>query len=288
MEISAALVKTLRDTTGAGMMDCKKALLESGGDMEKAIDYLRKKGAATAEKRMDRAANEGLILTSLDGAKGYMIEINCETDFVARSTDFTQFGAIALEALKMSAAANVDALLAAPAQGRAVSDFLTDVIGKVGEKIEVKRFATFDTTGTLSDYIHPGSKLGVVVEITSDAANNDAMVSLGRELAMQIAAMNPISISRDDVPKETIEKELDIYRQQARDQGKPENMLDKIAQGKLNKFYQEFTLLEQSYIRDATKTVREYVDEVAKSLGQKLTVRKFVRFHVGEGAGPSC
>ena len=284
MEISAALVKSLREKTGAGMMDCKKALSESGGDMEKAIDFLRKKGAATAEKRMDRSANEGIILTSVEDGKGFMIEINCETDFVARSEDFLGFANRALQSLKSGNPANVEALLSQTDGSHTLSEYLSEVVGKIGEKMEIKRFASFSTNGALADYIHPGNKLGVIVEIQPEKKNDEAVTGLAKELAMQIAAMNPVSISRDDVPKEIIEKELEIYRQQAREQGKPENMLDKIAVGKLNKYYQEFTLLEQSYIRDASKTVKEYLDEASKSFEQQLKVARFERYHIGESA----
>ena len=283
MEITAAQVKALRDKTGAGMMDCKKALAESNGDVEKAIDYLRKKGAATAEKRMDRAANEGIILTSIDGNKGYVLEVNCETDFVARSEDFLNFSKRALHAVKMHHPHSLDALMKLQDGDRTIEQYLVEVIGKIGEKIEVKRFSKFDTQGVLADYIHPGSKLGVMVELLHEGKEDAAVAALARDLAMQIAAMNPVAISRDAVPKEVIERELDIYRQQAKDQGKPEAMLDKIAQGKLGKYYQEFTLLEQSYIRDATKTVKDHVEEVAKQLGQKIQVLRFERYHVGEG-----
>jgi elongation factor Ts len=281
MEISAAQVKELRDRTGAGMMDCKKALAESNGDFEKAIDYLRKKGAATAEKRMDRAANEGIILTAVEGSAGYMIEVNCETDFVARSEDFVAFSHAALNAVRAHHPKTLDELLALTSGPMTVAQHLSDIIGKIGEKIQIKRYTTFRTEGTLADYVHPGSKLGVVVELESPKTG-EAVAGLAKDLAMQIAAMNPVSVSRDDVPKEIVERELEIYRQQAKEQGKPDAMLDKIAQGKLNKYYQEFTLLEQSYIRDASKTVKEHVEDVGKSLGAPITVVRFERFQIGE------
>ncbi len=284
MEITAAQVKELRDRTGAGMMDCKKALAESGGDFDKAIDYLRKKGAATAEKRMDRAANEGIILTAVEEGKGYMVEVNCETDFVARSEDFIAFSHAVLAAVRAHHPKNVEALLALPAGGATVAGLLNDIVGKIGEKIQIKRYTTFHTKGVLADYVHPGSKLGVLVELES-AKSDKALAGLARDLAMQIAAMNPVSVSRDDVPAEIVARETDIYRQQAKEQGKPDAMLDKIAQGKLNKYYQEFTLLEQSYIRDASKTVKEHVDEVGKSIGAPITVVRFERYHIGEAQG---
>jgi elongation factor Ts len=282
MEISAAVVKSLRDKTGAGMMDCKKALQESDGDIEKAIEYLRKKGAATAEKRADRSANEGVIATSTAGGATSMIEVNCETDFVAKSDDFLAFANAALAAVSAGKPADVDALLTASAGASTVGTMLTDLIGKIGEKIEVKRFATFESDGYVAEYIHPGAKLGVLIELSVPAS--DAVTQLARDLAMQIAAMNPVAIDRDSVPVETRQKELDIYRQQAAEQGKPENMLDRIAEGKLNKFFQEYTLVEQSFIRDNTKTVKEHIDTVAAEVGSPIVVRRFVRFQVGDAA----
>ncbi len=282
MEISAAIVKDLREKTGAGMMDCKKALQESNGDMEKAIEYLRKKGAATAEKRADRSANEGVVLTDVANGMGIILELNCETDFVARSEDFINFGKMLIDAIRQHSPATIDALMNLDVNGVKVAELQNGIVGKIGEKIEVKRFSTFATEGVLVDYIHPGSKLGVMVEIK--AANSEQVVSLGKDIAMQIAAMNPVALNRDSVPVETREKELEIYRQQAKEQGKPDNMLDRIAEGKLNKYFQEYTLLEQSFIRDNTKTVQEHIAEVAKSLGAEIGVTRFERFQVGEAS----
>ena len=281
MEISAAVVKTLRDKTGAGMMDCKKALSESAGDMEKAIEYLRKKGAATAEKRHDRSANEGLVLTSVETGKGVILEVNCETDFVARSEDFLGFANTVMGAIKEASPANIDALLEVSFAGATIGSKLTDIIGRIGEKIAIKRFACFSTTGQIVEYIHPGAKLGVMIELSSASAH-DEVKQLGKDLAMQVAAMSPVAIDRSSVPVEVREKELDIYRQQAREQGKPENMLDRIAEGKLNKYFQEYTLLEQSFIRDNTKNVKEHIDDVAKTAGDPIAVLRFERFQVGE------
>ncbi len=280
MEITAELVKKLRDKTGAGMMDCKKALAESNGDMDAAVDYLRKKGAATAEKRADRAANEGVILTRIDG-KGVIVEVNCETDFVARSNDFVDFAAMALEAIRTHEPKDVPALLALEHQGKPVADALTESIGKIGEKIDVKRFAIFPAGSMLVDYIHPGSKLGVMIELTCDDAA-DVVQALGKDLAMQVAAMSPIAVNREAVPASVQERELEIYRQQAREMGKPEQMLDKIAEGKLNKFFQEYTLLEQTFIRDNTKTVKQHIEDVSKAVGKEITVVRFERFQIGE------
>jgi elongation factor Ts len=279
MEITAATVKELRERTGAGMMDCKKALNETNGDMEQAIEYLRKKGAATAEKRADRSANEGVVLTSIDNGKGVIVEVNCETDFVARSDDFLSFSNRVLEAVASQSPADIPALLQSKSGDLTIGDYLQELVGKIGEKIEVKRFSTFSTDGALIDYIHPGAKLGVMLEISGAAG--DAVTALGKDLAMQVAAMSPVAIDRSSVPDEIKEKELEIYRQQALEQGKPENMVDRIAEGKLNKYFQEYTLLEQTFLRDTTKTVKEHVEEVGKNLGGTLTVVRFERFQVG-------
>ncbi|MBE0642826.1 MAG: elongation factor Ts [Bacteroidetes bacterium] len=280
MEITAAMVKELRDKTGAGMMDCKKALGESNGNLQEAIEYLRKKGAATAEKRSDRSANEGVVMTEINDGEGSIIEVNCETDFVARSDDFLGFASRALALVKNEKPADVDALLALQSDGLTLSDYLTEIIGKVGEKIEIRRFATLKTDGSLIEYIHPGAKLGVIIEIKG-IAGNDEVVKLGKDLAMQVAAMNPVAIDRDAVPQDVRDKELDIYRQQAAEQGKPENMLDRIAEGKLNKYFQEYTLIEQTFLRDTTKTVKDHIAEVAKAVGAELKVTRFERFQVG-------
>ncbi|MBN1448471.1 MAG: elongation factor Ts [Bacteroidetes bacterium] len=280
MEITASMVKDLRDKTGAGMMDCKKALAETNGDMQQAIEYLRKKGAATAEKRADRSANEGVVLTEIDNGNGVIVEVNCETDFVARSEDFLALAQRALAAVKSDRPGDVETLMQLQSDGLTLEDHLKETIGKIGEKIEVRRFATFDSDGILIDYIHPGAKLGVMLEIAGPAGNEEVS-KLGKDLAMQIAAMNPVAIDRDAVPQDVREKELEIYRQQAVEQGKPENIVDKIAEGKLNKYFQEFTLLEQTFLRDTTKTVKEHVEEVAKAAGAELTIKRFERFQVG-------
>ncbi|MCB2203407.1 translation elongation factor Ts [bacterium] len=279
MEITASMVKELRDKTGAGMMDCKKALNENDGDMQAAIEYLRKKGAATAEKRADRSADEGVVLASIENGNGVIVEVNCETDFVARSDDFLAFANRALDLVKANAPKDVDALMEMEIDGLKLSDVLQETIGKIGEKIEVRRFATFSSDDTLIEYIHPGAKLGVMMEITG--GSGDEVQKLGRDIAMQVAAMNPVAIDRDAVPQDVKDKELEIYRQQAIEQGKPENMIDRISEGRLNKYFQEYTLLEQTFLRDTTKTVKEQIAEVGKSIDADLKVARFERFQVG-------
>ncbi len=279
MQITATLVKELRNKTGAGMMDCKKALGESDGDMEKAVEYLRKKGAATASKRSDRTANEGVVLTDIDNGNGIMVEVNCETDFVARSDDFINFAKTILDGIKSEHPADVASLLEKTIGDITLQTALTETIGKIGEKIEIKRFTSFESNGLLTAYIHPGSKLGVMLEL--DAQAGEETNALAKDLAMQIAAMNPAAIDRDSISDEFKEKELELYREQAREQGKPDNIIDRIAEGKLNKYFQEFTLLEQSYLKDTTKTVKEKVADVGKAVDHDIKIRRFERFQVG-------
>ncbi len=282
MTITAQQVNDLRKKTGAGMMDCKKALVEAEGDMEKAIEILRKKGAAVAAKRSEKSANEGVIVikVSEDRKKGAIAEVNCETDFVAKSDDFVKLANDVIEAVYNDKPASVDELLE---KNSALKDRVTEVLGKVSEKIEISRFANEETeTGMLVDYIHMGSKLGVLVlfENVTDAA--DELLQIGKDVAMQIAAMNPISVYREEIPKETIEKEIEIYKELARKEGKPEQILDKIATGKLNKFYQENCLVEQAFIKDNTKTVGDLIKEFNSKHGTEVKIEKFYRFHLGD------
>lgn len=282
MEITAAKVNELRQKTGAGMMDCKKALVEANGDFEKAIEILRKKGAAVASKRAEKSANEGIVLTKIfdDQKAGLMVEVNCETDFVARSEDFTSFANFVLQAAAASSAGSRDELLAS---NPAVSDKMTEIMGKVGEKIEISRVA-FEraNNGLVTDYIHPGSKLGVLVVFDSLESNEAEFISIAKDIAMQVAAMKPLCINRNEVPKEIVEKELDIYKELARKEGKPENILEKIAQGKMNKFYQENCLGEQIYIKDNTKTVSDLIKEFNVKNKTNANLVRFKRFHLSD------
>lgn len=275
MAITNELIKKLRDRTGAGMMDCKKALEETAGDMDRAVEYLRKKGAAVSQKRADRAAKEGMIVTRTtpDGKTGVIVEVNSETDFVGRSEDFTKFAAAAAEAVEKARPATLEALLAQKSSGgKTVGEMLNDLLAKVGEKVEIRRFAVVDAPdGFVSAYTHLGSKIGVLVEL---AGSGDA--SVGRDVAMQVAAMNPAVVNRDEVAKEVVDRELEIYRTQATNEGKPAQVVDRIATGRLEKFFQESALLEQTFIRDATKTIKDVLG------ASGLTVKRFHRFHLGE------
>src|SRR3990172_67392 len=259
--ISASAVNRLRQVTGAGMMDCKKFLVEAGGDFDKAIEILRKKGQKVAASRAERDAKEGIVLakTSADRKKGILVSVNSETDFVARNEEFASFvetvATIALEKFPASA----DALKSLPFNGTlSINDKLTELIGKIGEKLEVSRFETISAENVAA-YIHPGNKLAVIIGFTKNISND-----AGRNIAMQVAAMAPVSIDKTDVPQEIIDRELEIGRELARKENKHENMIDKIAQGKLNKFYSESTLLNQEYIREAKKTVAQYLAEADK------------------------
>jgi elongation factor Ts len=283
MEITSEVIKKLREKTGAGMMDCKRALEASNGDMEAAIDFLRKKGAATGAKRAERAAKEGVIATrvSADGTTGVAVEVNCETDFVGRSDDFTGFANNVVEAILRDRPASVEALAAlkSPA-GKTIAELQNDLLAKVGEKIEVRRFQIVPSAdGSVSSYTHLGSKIGVLVEFGGMDASG---AQTGRDVAMQVAAMNPLCVSRDEVSKEAIERELDIYRTQAKNEGKKDQIVERIASGRLEKYYQEVCLLDQTFIKDPGKTIKDVMADLSKATGKTATVRKFVRFHLGE------
>jgi len=285
MDITSDMIKKLRDKTGAGMMDCKRALESTGGDMDAAVEHLRKKGAAVAQKRADRSAKEGMIVTrvSSDGRTGAVVEINCETDFVGRSDDFVNFANAVAETLEKHKPATVEQLAAlTTGSGKKVSEMMNDLLAKVGEKIDVRRFAVVSSAdGAVSSYTHLGSKIGVLVEFGGLPAG-DAGTAVGRDVAMQVAAMSPLVISRDQVEKSLMERELDIYRTQAQNEGKPAQIVDKIATGRLEKFYQEVCLLEQTYIKDGGKTIKDFLQESGAKAGKPITVRKFLRFHLGE------
>lgn len=286
MAVSANQVKELRDKTGAGMMDCKKAMEEAGGDFEKAIEILRKKGASVAAKRAERAANEGIVLTRVynNGKSAAIVEVNCETDFVAKSDDFINFSNFILEALLAKKPADAAALLELSHDGKKVSDELNTLIGKIGEKIEVSRFS-LDTieNGEIVDYVHAGSKLGVLLEAENVPAEKaEEFQPVLKDIAMQVAAMRPLSIYRDEVDKSVIEKEVEIYKEIARKEGKPEQILEKIAVGKLNKFYEENCLFEQAFVKDNTKKISGLIEEFNKKNSAQVKLTKFRRFHLSD------
>lgn len=262
-EISAAEVARLRKTTGAGMMDCKKALQEANGDFEKAIEIIRKKGQAIANKRADREAGEGVVLARVsdDGKYGAMIVLNCETDFVAKNEDFVALAYSILDRALALKPADLDALKASEFQGSTVAEKLIEQIGIIGEKLDLSGFESVNAE-FVQAYIHPGNKLATMVGFTK--AGVDAQVY--KDVAMQVAAMSPVAVDKDDVPEKTKNQELEIGMEQARREGKPEAMLERIAQGKLAKFFKESTLLNQEFIKDNKQTVRDYLVSNDKAL----------------------
>ena len=280
MAISAEQVKRLRDRTGAGMGDCKKALEAAEGDEEKAIDVLRKSGAASAAKRGDRVAKEGVIVASVSGDKTLAViaEVNSETDFVARNETFVQFAQeIADCALGANPASHEDFLMTKLANGATISEEVGAQTGRLGEKLEARRFEKLAVAdGFVTSYIHPGSKLGVLVGTSGVSGDNAAQ--LGKDIAMQIAAMNPLAVSRDQVDTSIAEKEIEIYKTQSLNEGKKEEFIERIAKGKLEKFYQDNCLLEQSFIKDAGKTVTDLL----KECGPNAKITGFIRMQLGE------
>ncbi len=280
MEITSDLIKKLRERTGAGMMDCKRALESTGGDMDAAIEHLRKKGAAIGQKRSDRATKEGLIVTRVsdDAKTGVVVEVNCETDFVGRSDAFIGFGQTVAEAIQLHKPQTLDAVPALTnSQGKKIADLMNDVLAKVGEKIDIRRFSLYESNnGIISAYTHLGNRIGVLVELEGIPAGNP----IARDVAMQIAAMNPAVVTRDQVEKTWVERELDIYRTQAKNEGKPAQIQEKIALGRLEKFYQEVVLTEQTFIKDPGKTIKDVLRDA--NPGRPAVVNRFQRFHLGE------
>jgi elongation factor Ts len=282
MAVTAEQVKKLRDRTGAGMADCKKALEEANGNEEQALDILRKKGAASAAKRADRVAKEGVIASSVspDGHKAVIAEVNSETDFVARNESFVAFAQdVANYALAASPNSLEEFMMVKLSNGATISEEVGAQTGRLGEKIEARRFEMLDagSNGEVASYIHPGAKLGVLVAITG--INGEKAQQLGRDIAMQVAAMNPMGLNRESISADTVQREIEIYKTQMRNEGKKEEFIDRIAQGKLEKFYQDNCLLEQSFIKDASKSVTDLLKEA----GAGVTVSGFIRMQLGEG-----
>ncbi len=276
MSITAADVNKLRQLTGAGMMDCKKALTESNGDFEAAIDNLRKKGAKVSAARADREAKEGAVIakTSADKKYGVIIQLSCETDFVAKNEDFVKFANQIADLALANKPASAEALKAIELDGLPLSEKLIEQVGKIGEKIDVVKYELVEGDNVVA-YIHGANRLGVLVSLNAVPSENNFVA--GKDVAMQIAALNPVAIDKDGVDATTIERELEIAKDQIRAEGKPENMIEKIAQGKLGKFYKDSTLLNQDFVKDGSKTVAQMLDGVEKG----LTVKAFKRVALG-------
>jgi elongation factor Ts len=275
VQITAADVNKLRQQTGAGMMDCKKALTEANGDFEAAIDNLRKKGAKVAASRQDRESNEGVVIakTTADGKRGIIVEFNCETDFVAKNADFVAFANSIADLAVEKNPASLEELTNLELNGEKLADIIISKTGTIGEKVGISKFETITGEKVIA-YIHGNYRLGVLVALSANPASAD---EVGKDVAMQIAAMNPVAIDKTDVDSKTIERELEIAKDVIRAEGKPEEMVEKIAAGKLNKFYKDSTLLNQEFVKDSSKSVAQFLNDVDKG----LTVTAFKRVQLG-------
>lgn len=285
MAITASMVKELREMTGAGMMECKKALTEADGDMDKAVDVLRTRGLAAVAKKAGRATNEGTVmaLVSDDAKVGALVELNCETDFVGMNEKFKAYAEKIARAALAAKPADLDGLKAVEFEGETVEAIVTDCIHVMGENTQLARFAVVEA-GAVASYIHGGGKIGVLVTFDVDGidATSEDFVHYGRDVAMQVAAVNPIAATREDVPADVVEHEMGIYKAQAAESGKPENIQEKIATGRLEKFFKEQCLAEQEFVKNPDQTVNEYTAEVAKKLGGSIKITGFKRFQLGE------
>ena len=289
-QITAAMVKQLREMTDSPMMECKKALVEAEGDMDAAVDILRKNGIAKAAKKAGRATNEGAVAAYIteDGTKGALAEVACETDFVSSNPKFTGFVTKIAQVACETEPADVDALLATDMDGETVNDALTEMIHVIGENMKLTRFAVRKpAAGAVASYIHMGGKIGALVEFAFDkpeTASADAFKTFAHDVAMQVAATAPISAVREDVPAETIDHEIAIYKAQAAESGKPEAIQEKMALGRLEKFFKGFVLNEQEFIKDPNTTIKQYAEKVSKELGDNIRVVAFDRLVSGESA----
>jgi elongation factor Ts len=275
MAITAKEVNKLRQMTGAGMMDCKKALVETDGDFDKAIEFLRKKGQKVSASRADRETTEGVVFakTSDDGKKGVMVAFTCETDFVAKNEDFVALGEEIAGIAFDQSPEDLNALVALKSGELTLSEKITEATGKIGEKLAVTAYEVMDGEAIIP-YIHSNKKLGVLVSLKNTGGDVEAA---GKDVAMQIAAMNPVAVDKDGVDPSVVEKEIEIGKEQARQEGKPENIIEKIAMGKLNKFFKENTLLSQAFVKDNSQSIAQYLDSVSKG----MTVDAFKRVNIG-------
>ena len=287
--ITASLVKELRQKTNAGMMDCKRALQETDGDMDAAIKLLREKGIAKAAKKADRAANEGVIAARIDpaGKSGILLEVNCETDFVSKNDNFRAFVDELSDTLASSTASTLEEALATPLGEGTVEDVVKAKVIEIGENLQFRRFVRFtvEGEGVVGSYIHMGGKVGVLLEVgceKPETVESDTFKTMVRDITLHIAASSPQGVSRDDIPAEVIEGEKDIFRAQMADSGKPPEIIEKIITGKLGKFFSENCLLEQGFVKDPDTTIEKLLENTGKEIGDTLSVRRFARYAVGE------
>ena len=287
MSITAAMVKELREKSGAGMMDCKTALKENGGDMEAAVDWLRTKGLAKAAKKAGRVAAEGLVGVAADGTKAAVIELNSETDFVSRNEGFQELvGKVAKVAVGTDG--SVDAVSAADLGGKSVADSITDAIATIGENMNLRRSAILSVNdGVVATYVHGAvsdglGKIGVLVALES-SGDKDKLNALGRQIAMHVAATSPLALNTEELDPAVVEREKTVFSEQARDSGKPENIIEKMVEGRLRKFYEEVTLVKQAFVINPDQTVEQAVEGLAKEIGTEVKLSGFVRFALGEG-----
>jgi len=293
MAVTAAQISELRKSTGAGMLDCKKALEQTDGNFDQAVDFLRTKGLAAASKKSGRAATEGMVVAALsaNGNKGVLVEINSETDFVAKNDKFQAFVNDVAQHVLQASPATVEELFAQAYIGdssKTIQTLLSEAIAVIGENMQIRRFSSFEVpgNGAVGSYIHAGGKIGVLVEATCDneaAARDERFAAFVKDVAMHCAAASPLYVKRDQVDADVLEREKEIYRSKARETGKPENIIEKIIDGQVNKFYADICLVEQQFVKDTDKTIQQYAAETGKALGTAITITRFAKFVLGEG-----
>ena len=290
--ITSQMVKELREMTQAGMMDCKKALVEADGDMDKAVEWLREKGLAAAAKKAGRIAAEGVVASyvSDDAKVGVVVEVNCETDFVAKTDNFINFSKNVAKHVALANPADVDELMNqkfVDDESKTITDLVSDATVSIGEKISIRRFARFETeSGAVETYIHMGGKIGVLLQVANDNAatlNADEFKTFYHDVALQIAAARPTYVRPEEVPAETLENERKILRAQAMEEGKPEDIANRMVEGRIKKYYKDVCLLEQPFVKDGDKSIKQVMTETAKAIGANLDLVKFERFERGEG-----
>ena len=290
--ITSQMVKELREMTQAGMMDCKKALVEAAGDMDKAVEWLREKGLAAAAKKAGRIAAEGVVASYItDDAKiGVVVEVNCETDFVAKTDNFINFSKNVAKHIAMANPADVDALMAqkfVDDETKTITDLVSDATVSIGEKISIRRFARYETNkGAVESYIHMGGKIGVLLLVENDneaSISTETFKTFYHDVALQIAAAKPSYVKKEEVPAENLAKEREILRAQALNEGKPEKIVDKMVDGRIQKYYKEVCLIEQPFVKDGDKSINQLTAEVAKEIGANINIVSFERFERGEG-----